>query len=276
MIGVYSSVCRLCGPSDFRCFLEKDGYHLGRCTKCGLLQVTDDLGALDLTEVYDQEFFDETYCSIQTNKSSREKEYEKCDLRLQEIETLLPGRGSILDIGCSFGFFLDVARQRGWKVAGVEVGEYAARVAREDLGLEVFDEALDEVDLPQGHFDVVTLWNVIEHLKDPVGDLRRVNNSMREGGLLVFTTGDVDSYLRRLQGSLWRSFIPPVHLVNFSVKTVVRLLEASGFAVARVTVALPREPLLKRLGLLELLRRLKFSDKMMVFARKQIIPGSKT
>jgi 2-polyprenyl-3-methyl-5-hydroxy-6-metoxy-1,4-benzoquinol methylase len=259
----------VCGSRSYVFFLQKDGFNLERCKQCGLVQVTDDLTGVNLEDYYGKEFFDEAYMWLQNEGKGRKREYEKFHHRLQIIESLKPERGAILDIGCSFGFFLDVARSRGWEPTGVEIGEYAASFARERLNLKVHISELSEAVLPRAHFDAVTLWNVIEHLDNPIDELSRINAALKEGGLLVFTTSDVDSYLRKIQGFRWRAFIPPIHLVNYNYKVVDLLLKNTGFHIVLRSVALPRESLLQKLKIIDLLRKIKFSDKMMIFAIKK-------
>lgn len=260
--------CRICADTMYRPFAIKNGFHLERCQGCGLVQVTDDLSKVNLAEYYDQEFFDETYDWLQEAGPGRRKEYRKFNYRLEEIEALKPQKGVILDIGCSFGFFLDVARTRGWHPVGVEIGEYAARFAREKLSLEVHIGDLLEAPLEEGRFDAITMWNVLEHLNDPLAQFRRINALLKPGGLIVFTTGDVDSYIRRIEGLRWRALIPPIHVANYSFPVIERMFERTGFEVAKRSVALPREADLKAAGLIGVFKALRFSDKMMIFGRK--------
>lgn len=263
-------VCRVCGPTRFRSFATKSGFHLGVCEHCEAVQVTDDLSAVNLQDYYGQEFFDEAYGWLQAEGRGRRKEYRKFNYRLEEIEKLKPDKGRILDVGCSFGFFLDAARQRGWSTAGLDIGEYAAKFAREKLGLEVYVATLADAPLEPGSFDAVAAWNLVEHLDDPVTELDCINALLRPGGIFVFTTGDVGSYLRRMQGLRWRSFIPPIHIVNYNTRAITKLLGKTGFRVEVRSVALPHEAVLKRVGLLGLLKALRLSDKMMIFARKEV------
>jgi len=259
--------CLICGSIQFDFFVKKNGFSLGRCLRCSLLQVTDDLSKVCLKDYYDQEFFDETYDWLQ-KPAGKKKEYQKFNYRLTEIEKFKPGKGNVLDIGCSFGHFLDCARSRGWTPVGVEISEYAARFAKETLKLNVHVADVSEADLPEGHFDAVTLWNVLEHLDDPVEELEHLNRLMKKAGLLVFTTGDVDSYLRKLQGLRWRSFIPPIHVANYGPRSVKSLLEKTGFRLLSSSVALPREELLSKLHVINSLKKIKFSDKMLIYAQK--------
>jgi SAM-dependent methyltransferase len=260
--------CRVCGPTRFRSFAVKNGFNLGVCEQCEAVQVTDDLSAVNLADYYGQEFFDEAYGWLQTEGGGRRKEYRKFNYRLEEIEKLKPEKGRILDVGCSFGFFLDAARQRGWDTVGLDIGEYAAKFAREKLGLEVHVAVLADAPLEPGSFDAVAAWNLVEHLDDPVTELGRINALLRPGGIFVFTTGDVGSYMRRMQGLRWRSFIPPIHIVNYNIKAITKLLEKTGFRVEVRSVALPREAVLKQAGVIGLFKAIRLSDKMMIFARK--------
>jgi len=150
----------------------------------------------------------------------------------------------------------------------VEIGEYAARFVKETLQLNVHVADIEGANLPEGHFDAVTLWNVLEHLDNPVEELEHLNRLIKKEGLVVFTTGDVDSYLRKLQGLRWRAFIPPIHVANYGPRCVKSLLEKTGFRLLSRFVALPREALLAKLYIINSLKRIKFSDKMLIYGQK--------
>lgn len=261
------TVCRICGSNDSKPFAVKNGFHLTQCHACQLVQVADDLSDVQLETYYDESFFDETYDWLKEQRG-RKKEYDKFHFRMEEIERFTSEKGTILDIGCSYGFFLDVARNRGWEVAGIDVGESAIKFAKEELELEVYVSDIEGAPFPSRHFDAVTLWNVIEHVSDPLADFRRINRVLKVGGIAVFTTGDVGSLFARIMGEHWRMLIPPIHISNFHINSVKVMLERSGFELVFQTVALPREALLVKLRLLGFLRKVKLSDKMMVFARK--------
>jgi len=263
--------CRICGHTEYSLFAVKNGFHLERCGRCSLVQVTDDLSTVCLADYYKEDFFTDTY-SWQHEPKGQRLMYEKANYRLGEIEKFKPGKGTLLEVGCSFGFFLDAARTRGWTTVGVELGEYAARYAQEQLGLEVHCGMVRGCKLPFGQFDVVALWDVIEHLDDPVAELNHMHALLKSEGLLVFNTPDVDGYVRRLQGLRWRCFIPPIHLTNFGPRSMEALLEKTQFRILLRTVALPREALLQKLRLFWLLKKLQFSDKMLVFAQKPVAP----
>jgi len=263
-----SRYCRICGSKDLKYFAEFNGFHLRRCPNCELTQIADDLSQVRLEDYYDKAFFDSTYGSLLKDDRCRKREYDKFTYRIEEIEKFKPQKGRILDIGCSFGFFLHVAQSRGWSSTGIEIAEYAARYAKESLNLEVYNAETRKSQLPVDHYDVVTMWNVLEHLDDPITELNHLNSLMRKSGLLVFTTGSIDSYVRKLQGLRWRAFIPPIHVAHYNPKSVHTLLKNTGFKMLLNSVALPRERLLQKLGLINILKRIQLSDKFMIFAQK--------
>jgi 2-polyprenyl-3-methyl-5-hydroxy-6-metoxy-1,4-benzoquinol methylase len=140
--------------------------------------------------------------------------------------------GTILEIGCSYGFFLGAARQQGWKVAGVELGEYAAKYAREELHLPVRTGTL--FDLPQdydGSFDAVVAWHVLEHEPDPGRLLAQARRLLRPGGIVGLRVPNMESLVARLAGPHWQWLSPPEHIYLFSVRTLTRLLTKLGFEI---------------------------------------------
>jgi SAM-dependent methyltransferase len=140
-------------------------------------------------------------------------------------------RGRLLDVGCGAGYFLDAARADGWQVAGVELSEPAAAVARDSLGLEVCTGSLAQAAFPNDAFDLVTMFEVLEHMRDPGAALDEANRVLRRGGLLAIEVpNDMDAYRARLarpDNRWW--VIPPVHLHYFNASTLSRWLLMSGF-----------------------------------------------
>jgi SAM-dependent methyltransferase len=134
-------------------------------------------------------------------------------------------------VGCGAGYFLDAARTAGWQVAGVELSEAAATAARSELGLDVFTGALSDAGFPAGAFDLITMFEVLEHMRDPGAALNEACRLLRPGGLLaVEVPNDMDAYraaLARADQRWW--VIPPVHLYYFNASSLSRWLLMSGF-----------------------------------------------
>ena len=145
---------------------------------------------------------------------------------LDRLERHVRGR-ELLDVGSYAGFFLEQARERGYRVTGVEPSRWAAEHARRELGLEVFTGPVEEFE-PQRVFDVVTLWDVMEHLTDPVAVLRKLHRLLRPEGVLVFTTHNLDRFAARLLGGRYPFFME-MHTIHLRSRTRDRLLAQTRF-----------------------------------------------
>src|SRR5688572_3545277 len=147
---------------------------------------------------------------------------------LAELERYLaPGR--VLDVGCHIGLFLEIAQQAGWEAWGVEPSNWAAERARA-RGLNVIHGPLDEADLERESFDAVTMWDVIEHLNDPLSALRHCRELLRPGGVIAVCTMDVSALFPRLAGRRWPWYMQ-MHLIYFSRHTLAAMLDAAGYDV---------------------------------------------
>ena len=136
----------------------------------------------------------------------------------------------VLDVGCATGEFLDAVRDTGRTVAGVEPTDWAAEAAAA-RGIPVWHATLAEAELPEGAFDVATLWDVVEHLDAPADDLARVRQALRPGGRLVVATPVLDGWEARRFGEHWPGWDTPRHLTVFSHATLDALLARAGFRV---------------------------------------------
>jgi 2-polyprenyl-3-methyl-5-hydroxy-6-metoxy-1,4-benzoquinol methylase len=140
--------------------------------------------------------------------------------------------GRILDVGCHLGMFLEVARERGWDVTGVEPSRYSVERSREK-GLDVRHGTLDSVHFDDQSFDVVTMWDVVEHVADPLAELKQIHRILRPDGLLAVSTMDVDALFPRLAGRRWPWYMQ-MHLVYFSKRTLHNMLAKAGYQVVEM------------------------------------------
>jgi len=157
---------------------------------------------------------------------------------LRRLEGLVrPGR--LLDVGCSYGAFLQLAAQRGWQAQGVELSKVTADFAREERGLDVFTGTVEEASFPDAYFHAITLWDVIEHFDDPVATLAELHRILAPSGILfVFTINQesllnfVGHLLYRLTLKKWKHlmalFYDIHHNFFFSPRTLRSLLHRAG------------------------------------------------
>ena len=196
---------------------------LVRCRRCGLQYVSPRLAAGEVLQGY-TDAIDEAFVS---QAAGRELTFRRS---LKAVERHAGARGRLLDVGTAGGSFLAVARERGWDVQGCEPSEWLAAWGREHYGVPIQQGTIFDVEEPPGSFDVVTLWDVLEHTPDPRAVLERASELLRTDGLLVINYPDIGSAPARLMGRRW-VFLLSAHLYYFTPETIGKLLDRTGFAV---------------------------------------------
>ena len=236
--------CNLCGRNDyevrfpatadgdtlrvdaFRCTHSGYGHHpqIVECRHCELVYASPRWPTDDVLNAYTA-VQDKTYLA---ERLGRELTFRR---HLRSMERIIgPAEGrALLDVGAYIGVFVEAAAAAGWQAHGVEPSQWAAAEAQR-LGLDVQVGTLETLDLPAQSFDVVTLWDVIEHLADPAVELDRSRRVLRPGGWLVVHTMDIDAPIARLMGRRW-PWLMDMHLYYFSQQTLRRMLTEHGFEV---------------------------------------------
>ena len=226
-------------------------FRICRCTGCSLIFVNPqpvlDPGA-------DVHFHaGSEMASVPEFRQDKEVVYRDVLLRLSR---LCPDAGRVLDVGCGFGLFLDQARASGWEPYGIDVSALAVDYARTELHLnEVVRGDLLEAGFPKGHFQAVTLWNVLEHVPDPVRTMREVHRILAPGGIAVVRVPNMVVHevlrlarpllapvLARLGRKLppyLGGISPPQHLYGFTPTTARALLLHAGFDRVDIVPAVP-------------------------------------
>lgn len=226
-------ICPVCRSGDIKFFCEKNGCKLRRCSSCRLIFVWPAPG--NLTEIYSESYFKRAAKNEGENKFGY-VDYEKDKRAMQEtfsryldkISNLDSG-GRIFDVGAATGYFLDMARERGWATGGIEISAYAANMAK-NKGHDIFLGDLKELMIEE-KYDVVTMWDVLEHLSNPDGYLKSVHGILKDGGILAINTINSSSFWARLLGRNWHAILPPEHLFYYSVKSLNILLGNNGFKI---------------------------------------------
>lgn len=218
--------CPICALADCPFHCAKDGYSIFRCPQCHLSFVHPRPSTAELMAIYQADYFergDKYAAADPALDPNRKNDLTKLDLLARYC-----AQGRLLDVGSARGGFLQAARERGFGVQGVEPSEAAARYAAEKLGLDVIHADLPTAGLASEKFDLVTLWDVIEHLRDPVATLDEIRRVLRPGGFVALSTGDASSLAARLMGTRWHLLTPPQHLFFFEKKGLAKLLAAHG------------------------------------------------
>lgn len=204
---------------------------IARCVDCGHVFSESVPSDGEIARLYGREYFHGAeYGDYLADERVAERNFR---LRLDVLERFLdPARHRhLFEVGCAHGFFLRMASGRFESARGIEISDHAAVYAREDLGLDVVRGDIRDCDLGEGIIDVACLWDTIEHLREPDRTVRRIGESMRTGGLVALTTGDIGSLVARVRKRRWRLLHPPTHLHYFSRETIRRMLAESRFEI---------------------------------------------
>lgn len=191
------------------------------CNNCGLQYLNPRLRSDVVIEGY-SEGSDEMFIS---QAEGRERTFAKS---LKLIERFKQNKGRLLDVGTAGGSFLSVAQKRGWDVAGCEPNRWLAEWGKQNYGLEIKAGTIFDMDLDDASFDVVTLWDVLEHTPDPRKVLNECQRVLKPGGLLVVNYPDINSLVGKLMGRGW-VFLLSIHLYYFTVETIRAMLSKTGF-----------------------------------------------
>jgi len=230
--------CNLCGKDDYtvvyegapdeKSFLEnfssssdvisKD--RIVKCINCGLQYVNPRIKESTVIKAY-SEGSDETFIS---QRQGREVTFDR---GLKFIEKLAT-KGRILDIGTAGGSFLNVAQKRGWEIHGIEPNKWLCEWAKNNYGITVKPGTIFSNKFPKEHFDAVSMWDVLEHMSDPMKNLKEANRILKPGGLVIVNYPDIGSAVAKLMKRRW-IFILAVHLYYFTPGTLSAMLRKAGF-----------------------------------------------
>ncbi len=231
------AACVLCGEAPKSLLVDDPPFKVWACGGCGMGFTSPRVRADRLADIYDLGYFssesagDFGYASYSEDAEGYFRTFER---KANLIARHLPS-GRVLEIGCAAGFFLKVLERRGYDVHGVEVSGTILAHARDVLKLpHLFHGTLDAYPGEPGSFDAIMLWDVVEHLADPVAVLKQARTLLKPGGWLFLQTQDVSSMTRRVLGAKWTHFKQLEHVWHFSPSTIRELLARAGFETVEV------------------------------------------
>lgn len=232
---VESVPCSLCGSSSFSPRVLRDGFQYVTCNSCSFVYINPQLTQKAIREVYNDEdvrkfFFEELL--LPHVERDQKGEFLKRARELKSYISLPHPR--LLDIGCGAGNFLMIAENEGFQGEGLELNEFYIDFIASHRSVNVVPRLLEEMNYEAGSFDVVTLWDVLEHLPKPVDTLREVARVTRQGGMLGLTTINHACMNERILKERWRYYMPPDHLCSFTPFLLKQLLEKCGFTIGKI------------------------------------------
>lgn len=237
--------CNLCNSNSTKSIMNVDGYNIVKCKECGLVYVNPRLKQKKLHEIYKKDYFSNSAFKFKKlglygyEKYLEEEDYIKATFneRLKIINSYSK-KARLLDIGCALGFFLEIARNDGWNAQGLEIAKFAYEYATNKLELPVMNKTLEEAKFKSDSFDVVTIFDVIEHLPNPNGTIKEIRRILKPNGLIAITTPNIGSIPAKLLGKNWEE-IKRVreHIYFFSENTLKKMLEVNKFKVLKTESA---------------------------------------
>lgn len=234
--------CEVCGSADiikkFSGQDIKDALDLLCCKDCGLAFLSPE----PKDETQEDKYWDNTKQKEIYTDNKIEVNFEKDFQKKLKLIKSVSEKGKLLDIGCGTGQFLRVARKEGWDVYGLDISAEASRIAGEKYSIRVFVGKPEEFKTDGMMFDCITLWDAIEHFKNPGASLKAISALMLSGGILVLRTPNDSALLRKIARFFAafgiKSFLKYVyyspHYFYFNPNTLKKILKKTGFKVEKL------------------------------------------
>ncbi|PIR83425.1 hypothetical protein COU19_00490 [Candidatus Kaiserbacteria bacterium CG10_big_fil_rev_8_21_14_0_10_56_12] len=223
-----SLTCPVCSCAERHEF-EKGPFRIARCSTCASLFVENP--PEQTRDLYDASYFvgggdTAGYGCYDQEKEAMRDTFETCLDRIQQQRAT----GALFDVGAATGYFLGLAKERGYAVSGIDISAAAAALAKAK-GLRVLAGTLDQLSPDAASHDVVTLFDVLEHVADPAALLGHAARLLKKDGILMGCTPNSGSRYAALMGKRWHALCPPEHLVWMTEASLRDLLSKDGFEV---------------------------------------------
>lgn len=227
------TACPLCGSEVVRDAFTKGIYNYLRCERCVTLFVSNPPSAAEIHALYSEDYYEAASLGVEDRKGypsymkAQESLTKSFSRKLGIVRARVPV-GRLLDAGAAYGTFLRLA-DLYYEGMGIEVSQYAASIARNVFGVDVKVASIEHSPpFPDDYFDVIVMWDIIEHLINPVDALKEACRMLKSEGYIFISTDDASNWLPRLLGSRWWALGAPLHLCHFSKQGMISAFERAG------------------------------------------------
>jgi SAM-dependent methyltransferase len=233
--------CPLCATTYFReRYITKDrhygisgSYRIVVCVNCGLMFLNPMYSDHELAALYPSDYY--AYQNRFALNRGKELLKKLLGFNISTKDPTFISPGTILDVGCGSGWFLDSMRSRGWVTYGVEISEAAARLGRESKDLQIYCGTLHDAKFPSESFDYVRSNHSFEHMSQPNEVLDEMYRILKPNGRLFIGVPNMRSLNAQVFKRYWWYLGAPVHPFTYSVKTLSEMLARHKFAVCKVS-----------------------------------------
>ncbi len=226
--------CPNCRSDSSRIYLSEQEFRIARCSECGLtfLQNPPEDNAM-----YEKYYNDIPYSGNDYRSNSSTPFLAELfainERRLLQLQTIKSG-GTLLDIGCGLGFFLKSAAGQNYDVYGIDISSNVLSFAQKEFNVRCGKKSTNELLAEHQTFDIVTLWHVLEHLLDPVAELKKIRLLLNEGGVCIIEVPNLHSIEFMLSRNKWKGGNHPLyHRTFFTAKTLDETVRRSGFKTGK-------------------------------------------
>lgn len=208
-------------------------YKISRCRRCSLVFLNPRPDLPSLTALYPKDSY-YAYQDCFDKPPALKLFLSNLLLKIETKDPVFKDPGTLLDVGCGSGVFLEKMRDVGWKTSGVEISFEAAEIGRKN-GLDIFRGTLHEASYADDSFDYIRLNHSLEHILDPNETLREIHRILKPSGKLLIGVPNIGGLSFRIFGPWWYYLCPPVHVFHYTPETLSRLLEMNGFLPKKIT-----------------------------------------
>lgn len=218
--------CPICDGTTFTDLFTKDEEPFVECQQCSLTMINPRPTYASILKGYTKD-----YSQGYINK--KDKKIRRAKRRIRKMKKIIP-EGRWLDVGCSAGFILSVAKSANYDTYGIEIDPLGVKYAREALRLDnIFQGTFEEHHFDDNFFDIITLYDVIEHVQDLNKIVKELKRVLSKDGVIEIWTPDIGHW--RVPEPLieWRAISPSKHLYYFNKKTLSMLLNKHGLKIIK-------------------------------------------
>lgn len=230
-----SAICSICKQKDTSLLYRKNDYSIAKCHSCDLQFRVPQASHEELRQIY-TDYYHPWKLEKEVEEVIKKTKTEAFEKRLQEIQNYVH-RGKILDVGCATGFFLEKAKSKGFEPYGVELSESFFKEAHNKFGDRISWGTMEDIPFENNFFDVITMFDLLEHVKDPTITLRCCRTVLTPNGIIAAVLPDTSSLTAKLMRKNWIHY-KKEHLFYFSKKNISALLKQESFDVIKIVPAI--------------------------------------